>query len=99
MLSGDTNSLPQGSNPHWITEFGTDVVFAVNDRQTGHSLWKTDGTDSGTEHLVTLRNDHRRFDGPDANPNEPLAVVQNNIVFTAPDASNRSVLWSSDGTA
>ena len=73
--------------------FEDELYFAANDGQRGRELWKTDGTEGGTE-LV-----HDIFNGGTNSSSRPggFAAFGNELYFAASDGSGRE-LWKSDGT-
>jgi ELWxxDGT repeat protein len=74
-------------------ELGGEAFFAASDGTTGLELWKTDGTEEGTERLADVR------PGLEGSNPGPLAVFRGALVFPADDGVNGRELWVSDGTA
>jgi ELWxxDGT repeat protein len=75
-----------------LTVFGTEVFFAADDGVNGVELWKSDGTDLGTELVKNIRTL-----GADSSP-ESITDVNGTLFFTATDTANGLGLWKSDGS-
>ncbi len=101
----DINDGAKGSNPMFLTNVGEDPIsqkpgtlfFSADDGINGNELWKSDGTDAGTQ-LVTDINHGK-------SPSDPsfLTYVKETgtLFFAATDGSSHdgTELWRSDGTA
>ncbi|MEM7130959.1 MAG: ELWxxDGT repeat protein [Chloroflexota bacterium] len=73
---------------------GTNYVIFSADHQTyGRELWRTDGTEEGTELVVDIH--------PGSDSSLPAAITSmgDYVLFRANDGLNGSELWRSDGTA
>jgi ELWxxDGT repeat protein len=87
----DVNTISAGSLPNRFISTGEQVFFAANDGIHGQELWRTDGTEIGTQLVRDLTEgfESSRF---------PLAANLNgNLVFIK-STLNGSSLWISDGT-
>lgn len=74
-------------------ELGSEAFFVANDGTSGRELWRTDGTEEGTERVADLR------PGAAGSDPGPLAVFGGALVFAADDGVNGRELWVSDGTS
>lgn len=84
--------------PKGHTKIGSTVYFAGYNPTTGYELWKTDGTNSGTQLVLDI------FTGTsngEPNNSEPLNLyaVGSTLFFTATTSAHGRELWRSDGTA
>ncbi len=72
---------------------GTSLIFSANDGTTGQELWKTDGTEAGTQLVANIR--------PGLSWSSPanMTTVDSKVFFTANDGTNGTELWVTDGTA
>ena len=76
-------------SPQFFTQMGDSTYFRGLDRLDGEDkwyLWKTDGTQSGTEKIL-------QKDEP-----QNFTVMDNTLYFTSYDSTNGRELWQSDGT-
>lgn len=99
----DIDSGPDGSGTfdqvpladfHRPVVFGGNLLFAADDGIHGNELWRTDGTESGTELVVDLN------PGPSSSGSHPndLARLGDAVYFSASSPAGRE-LWVTDGTA
>lgn len=87
----DSNAF-QESNPKEFTDFGGFVFLTARDPLHGEELWRTDGTEEGTELWVDI------CPGPcDSTPNT-LSVVGSSLYFYANDGVHGWELWRTDGS-
>lgn len=84
--SGSAFSSLADSIPNFAFLNG-EVFFTANDGTTGHELWKTDGTSSGTSLVVDIYGSGSSF------PDE-LTPVDSNLYFTAFDDVYGRELWA-----
>ncbi|NOK06672.1 MULTISPECIES: ELWxxDGT repeat protein [Myxococcus] len=82
-----------GSEPAELTAVGNLLYFSAHEGRTGAELWKSDGTEEGTQRVVDLA----PGDFVSAYPTG-LFGVGNEVYFTARGPSGAG-LWRSDGTA
>jgi ELWxxDGT repeat protein len=84
-----------GGDPMFIT-LGDQLLFSGATRETGGELWRTDGTEAGTQ-LVK-----------DINPGAgwslnyygtPTLIQENTLLFAADNGATGYELWRSDGTS
>ena len=67
------------------------TYFAANDGTTGTELWKTDGTEAGTELVKDIN--------PSGSSLPSKTVGSSTAFFSADDGTNGIELWRTDGTA
>ena len=94
--SGTTELLSSGgasvTNPTFMTQLGSKVVFRGTSASESGELWITDGTQAGTVMIKDIAA------GAAGSYPSNLCVVGSNIFFTADDQVNGQELWVSDGT-
>jgi ELWxxDGT repeat protein len=93
-------AVGEGSDPAELTVYdpgdgtGLLLMFTADDGKRGRELWKTNGTEAGTQ-LVMKINPGRR-DGSDP---QHLIVYRDRLYFSAHRDLDGRELWSSNGTA
>ena len=99
----DINIGERGSLEHKITKYpvfsvvNNVIIFQAYDRDNGYKIWKTDGTEAGTQILKDL------FSGYGSRPAYGGTVTHKNEVYfnfnnnTIPAGGSRN-LWKTDGT-
>ena len=95
VLVKDINSTPLVTNssaPSLLTVIGTTLFFRATTASGGNELYKTDGTDAGTELIKDIRT------GPSSSGPQKLTSVGSTLFFTADDGANGREVWKSDGT-
>ena len=87
---GENSSLSWGSTEHWHGEYtlthGEHFYFSADDGESGQELWRTDGTESGTEIVVDVHQ------GENGSWPWWLTSVGDKLYFTAWDGDQRQ-LW------
>lgn len=96
-LVKDINQRGISSNPHELTDVNGTLFFVSehgDDFDHSLELWKSDGTESGTE-LVKLFNSDEYYFGI-----RHLTAVNNTLFFEVydPNETDRYQLWTSNGT-
>ena len=87
---GENSSLSWGSTAHWHGEYtlthDSHFYFSADDGENGEELWRTDGTELGTELLVDVHQ------GENGSWPWWLTIVGDKLYFTAWDGDQRQ-LW------
>jgi ELWxxDGT repeat protein len=78
--------------PNGLTNLNGTLLFAANDGADGVELWKSNGTEAGTELVKDIN------PGPASSDPTQLTVVNGTLFFVANDGANGVELWKSDGT-
>jgi ELWxxDGT repeat protein len=90
-------AFPQGLPPNlWSSDFtllGDALYFAAADDEGGAELWKTDGTEAGTQRVVDI------VPGPQSSSPRGLKAYGSRLVFSANDGVHGEEPWITDGTA
>lgn len=87
------NTYNYGSDPNYLTSVGSLLYFFAYDQVNGWSLWKSDGSSSGTTRVKSMPY------GPDSNPVwQEVAVSNGKLFFNAYNDTSGRELWVSDGT-
>jgi ELWxxDGT repeat protein len=85
-----------GSYPLVFAKTNDAFYFTAENNTYGRELWKSDGTENGTELLIDINSNPNINNGESLVNN--LTVVNNLLYFTATDGINGLELWKSDGT-
>lgn len=87
----NTGFQPEGSGPRYMTVINGQLLFFAQDSVHGYSLWRSDGTEAGTEFVWSAgqQSGHGFYDA---------AVVGASMVFVIDDGVHGYELWRSDGT-
>ncbi|WP_428306785.1 ELWxxDGT repeat protein [Lacipirellula sp.] len=93
LVNATTHTSSLGSQPTELTRVGDVGFFVAWTETTGAELWKTDGTEAGTEIVKDIRG------GRNGSAPGQLTNVNGVLYFTANDGVNGAELWKSDGTA
>ena len=94
---GENDSLSFGSTAHWHGEYtlvhNGHFYFSANDGENGEELWRTDGTETGTELLVDVN------DGEVGSWPWYLVPMGDKVYFTAWDGDQRQLwyFWDNPG--
>lgn len=75
----------------WV-EFDGNLYFAADDGVHGTELWKTDGTEDGTELVADI------FAASDSSFPTGLTIFNEELYFAASDGDSGDELWKTDGT-
>ncbi|MCA9445205.1 MAG: fibronectin type III domain-containing protein, partial [Candidatus Omnitrophica bacterium] len=89
---GEVFGLPASSLPSQLTPWKDNLYFAANDGVHGIELWRTDGTDEGTQ-MVRDINIGEAHSSPSW-----LEPMGDYLYFTAKDATRGIEIWRTDGT-
>src|SRR3990172_2989508 len=81
-----------GSEPYYLTAVGNTLFFVAIDETHGDELWRSDGTEAGTEMVKDI------FPGKFNSHPENLTNVNGTLFFMASDGIHGEELWRSDGT-
>ena len=88
--TGENSSLSWGSTAHYHGEYtlthGSHFYFSADDGESGTELWRTDGTESGTELIVDVHQ------GENGSWPWWFTSVEDKLYFTAWDGDQRQ-LW------
>ena len=88
----EIRSGENGSSPKNFFQLGDRVLFSANDGTSGHELWITDGTASGTELFKDI------YSGVVSAHPSSFTLLGNKAVFVANSAEYGNELWITDGT-
>lgn len=86
------------SDPEYLTVAGDQMFFSARTANTGHELWVTDGTNSGTRMVTDIYPGVDSNGFPESGDPEDMIALGNKVVFVGDDAEHGSELWVSDGT-
>jgi len=82
-----------GSKPEQLTPMGGKVYFVADDGIHGRELWRTDGTNAGTQLVKDVDPDPEDYQGI-----WDLTAIGNLLFFSGYDDAHGQELWVSDGT-
>ncbi len=88
----DLHAGPASSGLENLTNFNGALLFAANDGTSGHQLFQSDGTNSGTVLI-------KESVGTSASNPTSLVNVNGTLFFLADDGTRGIELWKTDGTA
>ncbi|MDP9134408.1 MAG: hyalin, partial [Actinomycetota bacterium] len=103
-LVKDVNPGPAGSTdpsprPPHLAELDGVLYFVASDGVHGDELWRSDGTEAGTELVADVRPGSSGSLIPDSSHYGAITAVGDTLYFTASDGVGGRELWRSDGTA
>ena len=85
-------------NPRYFVVYGGVLYFVGNDIAGNPALWTSDGTAAGTREVKVLST--APLPTPNVmSPYQGAVVFNNRFYFAAPNASGKTTLWASDGSA
>ena len=92
---GTYGPYANSSSPSNFTVMDGELYFVAQDETYGAELWKTDGTESGTEIVADIA------EGTVSSMDEysAMLVIDGMLYFSADDGTHGEELWISDGTA
>jgi ELWxxDGT repeat protein len=94
----EANTVPLGVGgqtpfvPRELTPVGSTVFFTATDLTAGRELWRSDGTDPGTQRIADLE------PGIEGSSPEELTAVGTRLFFIGATSAHGRELWKSDGT-
>ncbi|MEP7142598.1 MAG: T9SS type A sorting domain-containing protein [Ferruginibacter sp.] len=89
---------PVGSNTPGSYELfssGTYLLFAARTPTSGIELWKSDGTEAGTNLFLDINTGHS---GADSSTPRNFYLLNNVVLFEATDATHGEEVWRTNGT-
>ncbi len=85
-----------GSQPHGLMKLGDQALFLASAPDPAQQLWKSDGTEAGTQPITVAVDGPVQIGGPlDAGGGSELGSL---ALFGASDARSHLDLWRSDGS-
>lgn len=95
----ETNPWGTRSYVTALTKVGDLLFFNAEDGEHGRELWRSDGTEAGTEMVKDIYpGESSRYAGPAGSDPHQLITVGNAVFFGADDGAHGTELWRSDGT-
>ncbi|MCF8374710.1 MAG: choice-of-anchor D domain-containing protein, partial [Bacteroidales bacterium] len=86
-----------GSNPGSFFAFGNTLIFVATTPDYGVELWKSDGTEAGTQMIKDIRSGSAGISGVDAT--NGMIVFGGSLYLSLNDGNTGAGLWKTDGTA
>lgn len=94
IFPGSENSLryPSSQSNQDMSNVGGMLIFSATDEVSGREIWKSDGTEAGTQRLKDIN--------PGSNGSKPqeFVYIDGTLFFSADDGNNGRQLWKTDGT-
>lgn len=87
-----------GDYPSNFTVLGSELLFSADDGQHGFELWRSDGTESGTQMVLDLQPGKASGLSREGLSRESFAVVDGLAFFMATGADGVRTLYRTDGT-
>ena len=81
-----------GSEPYYLTAVGNTLFFVAIDETHGDELWRSDGTEAGTEMVKDI------FPGVNGSQVIFMTATTDALFFGARDETHGTELWRSNGT-
>src|SRR6476659_3622242 len=95
----ETNRWGTRSYVEELTDVGATLFYSAEDGAHGRELWRSDGTEAGTEMVKDIYSGETdRYPGPANSTPAQLTYVGGTLFFVAEDAEHGRELWRSDGT-
>jgi ELWxxDGT repeat protein len=88
-----SNAVTQGKSPAALFKVNSTLFFTATDATHGRELWKTDGSEAGTELVKDI------FQGSAGAAPANFVHVNGTLFFAAEDGTHGRELWKSNGTA
>jgi ELWxxDGT repeat protein len=85
-----------GSDPKFRSVLGNTLIFSAFDGVHGNELWKSDGSESGTQLVKDIN--PGPSDGFDQFTGHYFTAYNGDLFFTADDGAHGIELWKTDGT-
>ncbi len=91
-MVADIHPGPGSSNPNELVDWNGTTYFRADDGVHGSELWRTDGTESGTQLVCDIR------PGNESSGIGEIVRAGDKLFFRADDGTHGVELWCSDGT-
>lgn len=85
-----------GSNPGSLVALGNTLIFVATTPEYGAELWKSDGTEAGTQIIKDIRSGTAGING--VNATKGMIVFGGSLYLSLNDGSTGTELWKTDGT-
>ncbi len=100
LIKDIATTLLASSNPREITVLGNWIYFSADNGSTGRELWRSNGTNAGTQLIKDINGVGGGGGMPtlSSNPSD-FFQVGSNVYFTANNGINGEELWKTTGSA
>lgn len=93
----NTTAVAANSEPKYgFVVYNGNIYFTANDGITGRELWKSDGTETGTELVKNINTGAADAFPPSFVPN--FKVINGFLVFSASISTDGDEIWATDGS-